>query len=301
MKIAVIGAGAVGCYFGGLLARVGHDVTFVGRPDHVAAINAQGLLLETKTFKAFVPARATTDVATIDRPDLVLMCVKSADTEAAGRALMGRLGPGTAIVCLQNGVDNAERLGAVVGRGVLAAVVYVGTEMAGPGHVRHHGRGELLIGASAQSEALARALTEAGIPTTVAANITGALWSKLITNCAYNALSAVANLPYGPMVEVEGATEVMTAVVDECVAVAKACGVGLPADIVPRTLAVAATMPGQYSSTAQDLRRGKPTEIDFLNGYVARKGAALGIATPTNRALQVMVKLAERSRQIAAA
>jgi 2-dehydropantoate 2-reductase len=183
---------------------------------------------------------------------------------------------------------------------VLAAVVYVGTEMAGPGHVRHHGRGELLIGASAQSEALARALTAADIPTTVAANITEALWSKLITNCAYNALSAVANLPYGPMVAVEGATEIMTAVVDECVAVAKACGVLLPADIVPRTLAVAATMPGQYSSTAQDLRRGKPTEIDFLNGYVARKGAELGVATPTNRALQVMVKLAERSRQIAA-
>jgi 2-dehydropantoate 2-reductase len=161
----------------------------------------------------------------------------------------------------------------------------------------HHGRGELAIGASAQSAALARVLTEAGIPTTVAANIAGALWSKLVVNCAYNALSAVADLPYGAMVEVEGATGVMTAVITECVAVAEACGVALPADIVARTLSVAATMPGQYSSTAQDLKRGKPTEVDFLNGTVVRKGAELGIATPTNRALQVMVKLAERRRR----
>jgi 2-dehydropantoate 2-reductase len=297
MKIVVVGAGAVGCYFGGLLARAGHDVTFIGRPDHVAAINDRGLLLETKAFKAFVAAKAATDVAAVHRPDLVLVCVKSADTETVGRSLAGRLAPESAIISLQNGVDNAERLGAVLGRPALAAVVYVGTEMAGPGHVLHHGRGELAIGASAQSEALARVLTEAGIPTTVAADIAAALWSKLVVNCAYNALSAVADLPYGAMVEVEGATEVMTAVITECVAVAEASGVALPADIVARTLSVAATMPGQYSSTAQDLRRGKPTEVDFLNGTVARKGAELGIATPTNRSLQVMVKLAERGRR----
>jgi 2-dehydropantoate 2-reductase len=299
MKIVIMGAGAVGCYFGGLLARASHDVTFIGRPNHVAPINAHGLLLETKEFKAFIPAHAATDVASIDRPDVVLVCVKSADTEAVGRLLAGRLGAETAILSLQNGVDNAERLGAVTGRAVIPTVVYVGTEMAGPGHVRHHGRGELLIGASAQSEALARVLTDAGILTTVAANIAEALWSKLITNCAYNALSAVANLPYGVMVEVEGVTEVMTRVVIECIAVANACGVTLPGDIVQKTLAVAATMPGQYSSTAQDLKRGKPTEINFLNGYVVRKGTELGLATPTNRALQVMVGLAERSRQIA--
>jgi 2-dehydropantoate 2-reductase len=297
MRIAVIGAGAVGCYFGGLLARAGHDVTFIGRQDHVAAINERGLLLETKAFKAFVVARAATDTAAIDRPDLVLVCVKSTDTETAGRSLAARLGSASAILSLQNGVDNAERLGGVLGRPAIAAVVYVGTEMAGPGHVLHHGRGELAIGASPQSEALARMLTESGIPTTVAANIAVALWSKLVTNCAYNALSAVADLPYGAMVAVEGATEVMTGVITECVAVAEAGGVALPADIVARTLSVAATMPGQYSSTAQDLRRGKPTEVDFLNGYVVRKGTALGIAVPTNRALQVMVKLAERRRR----
>lgn len=299
MKFVVMGAGAVGCYFGGLLAKAGHDVTFIGRPDHVAAINSRGLLLETKSFKAFVPARAASDVAAIDRPDAVLFCVKSADTEATGRSLATRLGPQTAILSLQNGVDNAERLAAVIGRAVIPAVVYVGTEMAGPGHVLHHGRGELAIGPSANSEALAHTLSAAAIPTSVAPNIAEVLWGKLIINCAYNAISAIADLTYGQMVQVDGTTELMTSVVRECVAVAGACRITLPADIVAKTLAVAAAMPGQYSSTAQDLKRGKPTEIDFLNGYVVRKGAELGIATPMNRALQVMVRLAERSRQLA--
>lgn len=297
MKFAVMGAGAVGCYFGGLLARAGHEVTFIGRPDHVAAINARGLLLETKTFKAFVPARAASDVAAIESPDVVLFCVKSADTEAAGRALAARLGPQTAVLSLQNGVDNAERLAAVIGRDVIPAVVYVGTEMAGPGHVLHHGRGELAIGPSARSESLARTLGAAAIPTSVAPDIAQVLWGKLIVNCAYNAISAIADLPYGQMVQVDGASELMTSVVRECTDVAKACGVTLPGDIEAKTMAVAASMPGQYSSTAQDLKRGKPTEIDFLNGYVVRKGAEFGIATPMNRALQVMVRLAERSRQ----
>ncbi|MBL8835074.1 MAG: 2-dehydropantoate 2-reductase [Alphaproteobacteria bacterium] len=299
MRFAVMGAGAVGCYFGGLLARAGHDVTFIGRPDHVAAIAAHGLLLETKAFKAYVPARAASDVAAIENPDVVLFCVKSADTEAAGRALAPRLEPRTTVLSLQNGVDNAERLAAVIDREVIAAVVYVGTEMAGPGHVLHHGRGELAIGASAHSEALARTLSAAAIPTSVAPDIAAVLWSKLIINCAYNAISAVANLPYGEMVRVDGAAEFMTGVVRECTEVANACGVALPGDVVAKTLSVAATMPGQYSSTAQDLKRGKPTEIDFLNGYVVRKGAEFGIATPMNRALQVMVRLAERSRQMA--
>jgi 2-dehydropantoate 2-reductase len=299
MRIAVMGAGAVGCYYGGFLARAGHEVTFVGRQSHVDAINAQGLLLDTKTFKAYVPAKAATEASSIDPPDLVLFCVKSADTEAAGRALAGRLRPETAILSLQNGVDNAQRLSAVVGQPVIAAVVYVGTEMAGPGHVRHHGRGELLIGASPRSEALARTLTQAQIPTTVAKDIDQALWMKLITNCSYNALSAVGSIAYGPMVQIAGTKDIIANVVRECVAIARACGVQMPDDITARTLTVAASMPNQKSSTAQDLARGKPTEIDFLNGYVVRKGAELGIATPTNQALQVMVKLAEQGREMA--
>jgi 2-dehydropantoate 2-reductase len=298
MQVAVIGAGAVGCYYGGLLLRAGHDVTFIGRQTHVDAINAHGLLLDTQSFKGHLPAKAATDTAALASPDLVLFCVKSADTEEAGRSLAGRLRPETTILSLQNGVDNPQRLLGVTGHPVIPAVVYVGSEMAGPGHVRHHGGGDLAIGASPASEALAQTLDAAGIRTTIADDIETTLWSKLVINCAFNALSAVAGISYGPMLEVEGTRDVVASAVQEAVTVARASGVSMPDDLLERILKIPAAMPNQMSSTAQDVARGKPSEIDFLNGYVVRKGAELGIPTPTNHALQVMVKLAERRSEI---
>jgi 2-dehydropantoate 2-reductase len=298
MKVAVIGAGAVGCYYGGLLLRAGHDVTFIGRQPHVDAINAHGLLLDTKSFRGHLPAKAATDATALASPDLVLVCVKSADTEHAGRSLAGRLRPETSVLSLQNGVDNAQRLHAVTGHAVISAVVYVGSEMAGPGHIRHHGGGDLAIGASPASVALAQTLEAAGVHTTIADDIEVTLWSKLVINCAFNALSAVADISYGPMLEVEGTKDVVTRAVQEAISVARACGVAMPDDLLANILNIPTMMPAQKSSTAQDLARGKPSEIDFLNGHVVRKGAELGIPTPTNHALQVMVKLAQRSKEL---
>jgi 2-dehydropantoate 2-reductase len=298
MQVAVIGAGAVGCYYGGLLLKAGHEVTFVGRPPHVDAINAHGLLLDTQTFRGHLPAKAATDAGALAAPDLVLFCVKSADTEQAGRSLAGRLRPETTVLSLQNGVDNPQRLRSVTGHPVIAAVVYVGSEMAGPGHVRHHGGGHLVIGASPESEALARTLETAGIRTAIADDIERTQWTKLITNCAFNALSAVAGIAYGPLLDVEGAKDVVASAIEEAATVARACGVPMPDDLAAQVLKVPAAMPNQKSSTAQDLARGKPSEIDFLNGYIVRKGDELGIPVPTNRALQVMVKLVERSNEI---
>lgn len=297
MQVAVIGAGAVGCYYGGLLLRAGHDVTFIGRRPHVDAINAHGLPLDSQAFKGHLPARAATDATSLASPDLVLFCVKSADTEQAGRSLAGRLRPDTSVLSLQNGVDNAQRLRAVTGHSVIPAVVYVGSEMAGPGHVRHHGGGDLVIGASPESEALARTLKAAEIQTTIANDIERTQWIKLITNCAFNALSAVASISYGPMMDVEGTKDVIASAVQEAALVARACGISMPEDLVKQILKIPAAMPNQMSSTAQDLARGKPSEINFINGYVVRKGAELGIPTPTNQALQVMVKLAERGKE----
>lgn len=299
MKVAVMGAGAVGCYFGGLLARAGHDVLFVGRKPHVDAINARGLILETTTFNATVAARASTEPGAVEQPGLVLVCVKSGDTEAAAEALAGRLGPGSILLSLQNGVDNAERLSTKLGRKVGPAIVYAGVEMAGAGHVKHHGRGELVIGAADGAAGIAAALQAAGVPTKVLDDIRPALWTKLVVNCAYNALSAIGVLPYGRMMQIEGAREVVANTVAECVAVARASGVALPDDILASTLALADSMPNQYSSTAQDISRGKPTEIDFLNGYIVRKGRELGVPTPTNLALQVATHLAEAGRAAA--
>ena len=300
LKIAVMGAGAVGCFYGGMLARAGHTVTLIGRPSHVEAVQAGGLRMDTKMFDEHVPMAASTEASAVAGADVVLLCVKSPDTEASGEQMRPHLTPDALVLCLQNGVDNAERLRAVLpGHEVAAAVVYVATEMAGPGHLRHNGRGELVIEPAARSEAVAQALNAAGVPTDISGNVRGALWAKLILNCAYNALSAVGRVVYGELVQRPGVPELMRDVVAECLAVARADGVNVPGDVDAAVRRIAETMPGQYSSTAQDLMRGKPSEIDILNGYVVRQGDALGVPVPANRALWAVVKLVETSRPAA--
>jgi 2-dehydropantoate 2-reductase len=293
MEVAVLGAGAVGCFYGGLLSRAGHDVTFVGRPAHVDAINANGLLFDTPQFRQHLAAKAAVDTSSLGVPDLVLVCVKSAQTEDMGRSLAGHLGPKTLVLSLQNGVDNPERLSGTIDHPVIPAVVYVGSEMAGPGHVRQHGGGGLAIGRSAETEPLASVLQAAGIDVSLFDDIESRRWTKLAINCAYNAISAIADMPYGPMMQVEGTRDVIAGAVQEAVSVARACGIAMPDGLIDDVLKIPSAMPNQKSSTAQDLARGKPSEIDFLNGYVVRRGQELGIPTPTNRALWVMVKLKE--------
>ena len=296
MKIAVMGAGAVGCYYGALLARAGHEVTLIARPAHVQAIRQNGLWLQTQTFEERVRVQASTDASAVRGADWVLFCVKSTDTESAGQAMAAHLGAAAVVLSLQNGVDNAERLQAILGRPVIAAVVYVASAMAGPGHVRHHGRGELVLAPAPASAALAAALSAAGVPVQISDNVAGALWAKLVLNCVYNPLSAIARLPYGAIVHSPGLdlAQVMADIVQECQAVARASGVTLPPDTLAATLALAHTMPQQMSSTAQDLARGKRSEIDHLNGFIVRRGQALGIATPVNRLLHTLVRLLEQ-------
>ena len=293
LKIAVMGAGAVGCYYGGMLARAGHDVVLIGRPDHVQAIERHGLRFEAHGLDEQLRLSASTEPSALVGAKLVLFCVKSTDTESTAAQMRAQLEPDAMLLSLQNGVDNAERLRAVLPQVVAAAVVYVASEMAGPGHVRHHGRGELVIEPTSGSAALQRMLVAAGVPTEISDNVRGALWAKLILNCAYNALSAITRLPYGPLVQGEGVNDVMRDIVAECLAVARADGVDVPGDIDAAVRRIAQTMPAQYSSTSQDLARGKRTEIDHLNGLIVRRGAALGIATPVNRALHALVKLLE--------
>lgn len=294
LKVAVMGAGAVGCYYGGMLARAGHDVVLIARPQHVDAIQHAGLHMETKSFDEHVRLAASPEASAVQGASLVLFCVKSTDTESAGAQLRPHLSADALVLCLQNGVDNADRLRTVLPpQQVAAAVVYVASEMAGPGHVKHHGRGELVIEPSSASPAVAQALIGAGVPTEISDNVRGALWLKLIINCAYNALSAISQRPYGEVVQGPGVKEAMRDVVDECLAVATAEGVRIAGDAHAAVRMIVQTMPTQYSSTAQDLARGKRTEIDYLNGLVVRRGAVLGIATPANRVLWALVKLLE--------
>jgi 2-dehydropantoate 2-reductase len=295
LRFAVVGAGAVGCYFGGILARAGHHVTLIGRPHHVSAIQQHGLLLTTQQFEEHIPLHASTDLVAIHDADVILFCVKSTDTIATAEQLKSHLSADAVILSLQNGVENAELLRSVLPHQVIPAVVYVATEMVGDGHVKHNGRGELVIGSSSASELIASVLTVAAIPTQVSENVIGALWAKLIVNCAYNALSAITQLPYGQLVQQEGVLRMMEELVVECLTVASAAGVVVPGDSRENVKQIARTMADQTSSTAQDLARGKRSEIDFLNGYVNRQGLLHHVPTPVNHALTSIVKMLEKS------
>ena len=298
-RVAVLGAGAVGCFFGGMLARAGHAVTLIGRAAHVEAFRKSGLRFEGLRFDERIALEASTEPSAVRGAQLVLFSVKSTDTEEAAAQIAPFLERNALVVNLQNGVDNTERIQTRVTQPVIPAVVYVATEMAGPGHLKHHGRGDLVIGALGGRPPqeillqISRRFEAAGVPVVVSDNVAGELWAKLVVNCAYNALSAITQLPYGKMIDGPGIRDTMRDVVEETLAVAKASGVKMAPDMLANTYGIAAAMPSQYSSTAQDLARGKPTEIDHLNGYVVRRGETLGIPTPANRALHALVKLLE--------
>jgi 2-dehydropantoate 2-reductase len=308
-----MGAGAVGCYFGGMLARAGAAVTLIGRPVHVAAIARDGLLLESSRFRQHIPIAASADVGAARGAGVVLLCVKAPDTEAAARALAPHLAQGTAVVSMQNGVDNVERIRSVVDVDVVPAVVYVGAEMAAPGTVRHTARGDLVIGDLPRTdpgdavrrhrlESLAAMFSRAEVPCRVSDDVEADLWMKLLVNCAYNAISALGRARYGRMASDPRVREVMRRVVEETVAVARAAGVRLAdVDHVEAAWRLADSMADTLSSTAQDILRGKRTEIDALNGYVARRGAELGVETPVNLTLHALVKLLEETVANAAA
>lgn len=298
MKIAVMGAGGVGCFHGALLARAGHEVCLIGRPALVEAVRRDGgLRLDHKTYSGIVPLAASASPEAAADAELVLVCVKSGDTETAGAAMAPHLSPDVHVMSLQNGVDNAERLATACGRTVIPAAVYVAVGMEAPGHVRHHGRGELTIGDTPASAEIAALMTEAGIPTVVSPDVRTALWEKLAINCAFNALSAIPQIRYGELMAFPGVADLMGDVINECRDVAKAAGITLSADLDAVAHRIAQTMATQRSSTAQDLAAGKRSEIDHLNGYVARRGESLGVPVPVNRALWVIVKMLERDHR----
>ena len=304
MKVGVMGSGAVGGYYGAMLARAGVPVVFIGRPAQVDLLRQEGLRIETARFDERLKVQASADTTALRDCTLLLFCVKSSDTEAAGAQMAADLAPGAVVLSLQNGVDNATRLAAQLppGTPVAPAVVYVAAAMVAPDHVRHHGRGELVLArwlpgpGQTSPEAVQALFGQAGVPVELADDVDAALWSKLVLNCAYNALSAITRLPYGRLVRGEGVTALMREVVAECEAVAAADGIELP-DPWPAVERIAATMPAQLSSTAQDLMRGKPSEIDHLNGFVVRRGQALGVPTPVNRTLHTLMRLLEAPRE----
>jgi 2-dehydropantoate 2-reductase len=304
-SIAVVGAGALGSWFGGLLARAGRDVTLIGRAAHAAAINRDGLLFQSTGAEERIAVSATTDVAAVRGAGLVLFCVKSLDTETAAAAMAPHLSPDAVVLSLQNGVDNPERIARHAGNEVVPVLVYAGANIPQPGTVRHTGGKDIVVGrlekfrsrspGSVSLDEIAAMFTHAGLAVKISGDIEADLWTKLLMNCAYNAISALGNAPYSRMVAIPDVRDLMLEAAKEVAAVAKAKGIRLPDDILESAMKLADAMPQTRSSTAQDIAKGRPTEIAHLNGYVAGQGRALGVATPVNRTLNALVMLLERS------
>lgn len=313
LDVAVVGAGAVGSFFGGLLAKAGYAVTLIGREAHVRAVTDQGLRITMAdgSDHRLTDIWASVDPSLISGARLVLLTVKSYDTERVAEQIAPFLHPQAVVLSMQNGVDNPERLRRVLrtkglnGVLVVPTAVYVATALSEPGHVTHHGRGELVIGPlrvgeSGEASAAERlsevqsAFAKAGVPVEISESVMAELWGKLVVNCAYNAVSALSQMPYGQIVAVPAMRDLMDAAVCEVVAVAQADGIGLELKAArAATEKIGQTMAGQRSSTAQDVARAKPTEIEHLNGLIVRRGLALGIATPVNQALYALIKLVE--------
>ncbi|PRY99693.1 ketopantoate reductase [Jezberella montanilacus] len=304
-KVIVMGAGAVGCFFGGMLARAGHDVTMIARPDHVEAIKRDGLYMDCLSFKEYVSVKATEQLNVIDQADLILFCVKSPDSGKTIELIKPYLKPDAIILSLQNGVDNCHRIRQLIDNPVYPAVVYVATAMAGPGHLKHHGRGELAIGGweperahdseiQTQLKSVSHLFEAAGVPCKVSADVRQDLWYKFLVNCCYNGISAIGQIQYGDMVAVESVRDLIDELGREVVAIARHEGIAMSdkdakyvIDQIPKT------MPTQKSSTGQDIARRKPTEIDYLNGLIVRKGKQYGIPAPANQAIYALVKMIE--------
>ncbi len=299
-RIAVVGAGAVGGYFGGMFARAGAPIVFIGRKHFADAVSANGLVLHTSQGHEQIPAKATTDMSAVRDCSLILFCVKANDTSATATQMAPFVRPDATLVCLQNGVDNAERVGAATNVTVVPAAVYVAVSVPQPGRVKHLARGDLIIGPPSQrTTELKNVFVRAGISCRISKNIEGELWVKLLCNCALNAISALGHARYGQIAQNAAAKQLMEAVVDEVLAVAKASGVTLPGirdrqSGLAAAMEIATQMTSAFSSTAQDLNRGRPTEIDALNGYIARRGAELDVPVAVNHALFTLVKLAEQ-------
>ena len=298
-RVAVVGAGAVGGYFGGLLARAGAPVVMIGRLAFVEAVKKNGLFLDTLHFQESVRVEASTDLSAIRGAEIVLFCVKTTDNAATARAIAPLLAPNALVLSFQNGVDNVEQIRVAAPIEALPTVVYVAASVPEPGRVKHVGRGDLIFGPrNEKTERVANLFSRANVPCKISENIAGELWTKLIWNCALNAVSALGRAKYGQIAASADARKVVETLVDEVLAVARAADIhppGLedPKAAIAGAFKIATQMAEALSSTAQDMNRGKRTEIDSLNGYISRRGAELGVPTPVNHALYALVKLAE--------
>ena len=290
-----------------MLARAGQDVALIGRSERAQAINELGLEMDCKSFQEVMRIKASDDLSALGDADLVLLSVKSLDTEKTIQEIASILPSHAVILSLQNGVTNVDIATKWISNPVYAAVVYVATGMIGQRTMKHHGRGELYVGSlqpakDQDQENLAAICTlfeGADVPCSIAQHIEKDMWLKFLVNCSYNAISGIGQIAYGEMVLIPEIVKQIEYITEEFLAIATAEGVLISeAEAAEVNALIASTMVTQRSSTAQDLARGKKTEIDFLNGYIVELGKKYGVPVPYNESIYALVKMLEQSKSM---
>ena len=302
MKIAIAGAGAMGCRFGAALASGGHEVLLLdGWREHVSEINAGGLRVSDERGSRLIAIRAALFPAAPDAADLLIVFAKATATAAVAAAAAGAIGPRTLVLTLQNGLGNIEALLSYVPRSrLLAGTTTLGTELVGPGHIRALGSGETVLGAldsaSAHAERTVASLAAAGLTARVATDPLAVIWAKVAFNCVMNSLCAIGSIPVSALGLYPGFDSLAGMILAEVAAVAAAEGVHVD---VPAALALMkaqfdpAASGNHLASTLQDLLSGRPTEIAHLNGAIASRAAGHGIPAPANSLITGLVELLE--------
>jgi 2-dehydropantoate 2-reductase len=301
-KILIMGTGAVGGYFGGKLARAGNEVVFVARGENLRALKERGLRVVSCDGDFEVrPVTAVATPAEAGLCDLVLVCVKSHDTVAAAEALHSAVGPETIVVSLQNGIENEEILSRILGLpGLLGGLTHIGAELVAPGVVRHDSGGRLIFGEpggglSARAARLAALLASAGVSHHLSRHIDVMLWDKLAWNAAFNAATAITRRTVGELLAHPDGRPLVRAAMLEVVAVGRASGVPLdPARVEPEIDRSAKEIGQLRTSMLQDIDRGRPVEVEALNGAVIRAADRNGVAVPTHRVLYAVLRGEER-------
>jgi 2-dehydropantoate 2-reductase len=299
MRIAVVGAGGVGGGFGAALAKAGADVTFIARGAHLAAMKSQGLKVAgPRGDTHLAPTQATDNPAEIGKVDIVLFCVKLWDVESAGAHIKPLIGPDTAVIPLQNGIDAAERLIPILGKNVvMGGVAQISASITAPGVIQQVGTfmrmvfGELDGKRSKRAEDFLALCLKAGFDATLSEQILTELWMKFILLASNASIMALARQPIGRLRDDPDLRPIFLAAWQEVIDVGRARGVALPADALDKILDFTShAPPAMKASMALDLDRGNRLELPWLGGKVAELGLKLGVPTPTHSIMYAMLK-----------
>jgi 2-dehydropantoate 2-reductase len=302
MKTVIMGAGAMGSLFGGLLALSGEEVWLVDiREDHIQALVSTGLTVEEGGKKQRIPVHATKEVASIGKADLILFFVKAYHTEKAVSDALVLQKEDTVFLTLQNGLGNEEAICKRVDpRKVVLGVTNHGATFLGPGRIRHAGWGKTYIGeldgkVTARVTQLAQVFTQAGIETEVSSNIQSLVWNKLFINVGINPVAALTGLKNGHLLDYPETLRLMEALVSEAVAVARKKGILIEGNPIEKVKVVAEATRENRCSMGQDFDNRRKTEIDAINGAVVREAERLGISVPYNQMITDLVKVIEKN------